>query len=494
VSDGQTQGGGASVRSGVVWSTGALVVAKGLGFVTILVLTRLLAPADFGVVAAVVVFLGIIELGSDLGMKSSVIYEQEAGVTARVHTAFTVGIGVAAVLSLAGVLAAPLIADFFRIPEHTGLFRLAALNVLLTSLGNIHDALLLRDLAFRRRTLAEAARAVVRASVAITLALLGFEAESLVWGLLAGTLTWTLVLWTLSPLRPTFRFDRDAARSMVAYGSGSSGVNALAAVSTQLDVAVVGRVLGERALGLYSVAFRIPEMLVHTVVWNLSLVMFPALSRKRVADREGLGAATLKLVRFQSLYVLPVACGVAVLAAPLVEVLFSSKWSGAAGVLTPIAIMTAASSVTFPLGDMLKAVGQQRILLLLHLVELPLLVATIVLAAPSGIVAVAWVRAASVVLFGSAYVVAARPWLNTGGLKVLVATGPGAAMALGVGLCAGAVRLLWDDLGAGVLLAGAVAGAIGGVGMLRALAPATAREVWEQIDPLVRRGPLARQA
>jgi len=219
-----------------------------------------------------------------------------------------------------------------------------------------------------------------------------------------------------------------------------------------------------------------------------------ALSRKRVADREGLGAATLKLVRYQALYVLPVACGLAILADPLVDVLFSDKWVEAAAVLTPIAVMTAVSSVSFPLGDMLKAVGRQRILVVFHLVELPLLVAVIVLAAPSGIVTVAWARAASVAVFGVAHVIAARPWLGTGGMKVAEAAGPGVAMALGVALGAGAVRLLWDDLGPLPLLAGIAAGTIGALVLVRVAAPATAREVWDQLAPILRRRTAAASA
>src|SRR3712207_1184405 len=119
---------------GLLWSGIAFAANKVLTFVTLLILARLLAPSEFGVVAAITVFLALIELISDLGMKAVVVYEQEEGVSDRVRTAFTVNLGFAAVLTGLGVLAAPLVAGFFRIEEHTDLFRLAMLNVMIAAL------------------------------------------------------------------------------------------------------------------------------------------------------------------------------------------------------------------------------------------------------------------------------------------------------------------------------------------------------------------------
>src|SRR4051794_37024441 len=336
-------------RSGIVWTTVAFVATKGLGLVSVIVLARLLGPSQFGAVAAVLVVLGVLELGSDLGMKASVIYEQERGITARVQTAFSLGMMISLALTGIGVLISPLLADFFRTDEVTGLFRLAVLNIALTGLGNVHDALLLRDLAFRPRIFTEVIRGLVRAAVSIVLALAGFGAASLVWGMLSGTFAWVVTLWWVTGFIPSLRFNFGIARSMLAYGLGASSLDALAAITTRLDVAVIGRVLGASALGLYTIAFRVPELIIQSVAWNVSLVVFPALSRQRELDREELAPATVALVRYQALYALPLAAGMAVLASPLVTVLFSSKWQDAAGVLAAVSVMTAIAAVVHPL-------------------------------------------------------------------------------------------------------------------------------------------------
>ncbi|MFL5884734.1 MAG: oligosaccharide flippase family protein, partial [Thermoleophilaceae bacterium] len=175
---------GRSVRGGIMWSTATFVVAKAVTFVSTLVLARLLVPSQFGVVAAVTTYLAFIELGSDLGMKATVVYEQERGFSERIQTAFTLNIFLVVIFTGLGVLAAPLVAGFFHISGQTYLFRLAILSLLLTGLGNIHDGLLLRELAFRRRIVPELVRGIVRGGVSIVLAAAGTGALSIVIGML----------------------------------------------------------------------------------------------------------------------------------------------------------------------------------------------------------------------------------------------------------------------------------------------------------------------
>src|SRR5215218_9871402 len=171
----------AAARAGVVWSSLAFIATRALTLGSVVILARLLAPSEFGVVAAVLIVLGLLEVGSDLGMKATVIYEQGDD-PIRVNTAFWLGLAISGGLSALGLLLAPLAADFFNMPDQTDLFRLAVLNVALTGLGNVHDALLLRDLAFRPRVVTEVIRGCVRAGVSIALAVAGVGAASLVWG------------------------------------------------------------------------------------------------------------------------------------------------------------------------------------------------------------------------------------------------------------------------------------------------------------------------
>ena len=475
---------GRATRSGLVWSSGAFALAKLSTLLTTLVLARLLTPDEFGVVAAIIIFLTFIELGSSISLRATVVFEQERGITRRVQTAFTTNLLFGILLTAIAVLVAPAIAGFFDLEEHVDLFRLGGLNILIVSLGNIQDSLLLRELEFRRRIIPTVVQAAVRSAISIGLAFAGFEAASLVWGMLAGSLAWLVVQWRLTRFRPDFTLDWQILRSMLSYGSGAVLLELISIVSSRADAIIIGRVLGERALGLYTVAFRVPEALIDSISWNLSTVAFPALSRKRVREGEGFAAVALRLVHFQALFALPVAALLAVLAPPLVVVLFGAQWREAGGVMSAVAVMAGVHAIIFPLGDSFKAAGRQRLLAGLGVLQMPLLLGAIVLGAPAGILVVAWIRAGSVILHTILVAIAAGPVLGVPWHRVLRAAGPATAGAVGVAAGAGVVRVLMPSLSVGPVLLGTVMGAAGGLLALRVLAPGTIADLVEQLRRL----------
>jgi lipopolysaccharide exporter len=386
--------------------------------ISLLVLARLLAPDEFGVVAAVAAYIALIELGSDIGMKPAIVYEQEQGVSARVQTAFTLNLITAAALTGLGVVLAPAVAEFFGATDHAALFRLGALNLLLTGLGNVHDALLARD--------------VVRVSVSVGLALAGLGALALVVGFLAGTAAWTAWQWRLTPMRPRLSYQGAIARSLIAYGGPAALLQVLATINSRLDVVLIGHLLDSRALGIYSIAYRLPEVVLASIAYTLGVVAFPALARRRARDPALLGGATLQLLRYMSLYALPMAAGLAVLSTPIVDLLFSHAWHDAAPLLVPIAAAAALYTVVFPLGDLLKAVGRQATIVKINVILVPLMIAACTLAAPAGLLTVSWALVGTSGTFAFLMAVAVGRQLHLGIADFARAFAPAVAAAIGV--------------------------------------------------------------
>jgi O-antigen/teichoic acid export membrane protein len=214
---------GSSLRGGIAWSLASFAGTKVLTFASMLVLARLVAPAEFGILAAVLAFITLLELMSDLGMKATVIFESEKGYSDRVHTTFTLNLVATALMTVLAVASAPLIARLFQAEAETALFALAATDVAIRGLGNIHDALLLRDMRFRRRIITNLTANLVRGGTTIALAVAGLGAPALVIGFIAGTAAWTITLWLVEPYRPRLVIRRDALRGLAAYGGWASG-------------------------------------------------------------------------------------------------------------------------------------------------------------------------------------------------------------------------------------------------------------------------------
>jgi lipopolysaccharide exporter len=206
-----------AVRS-FVWSAVAFGGSRLGVFITTLVLARLLAPDAFGIVAAGLVLVSVLELGLDLGVGAALIYEQGRGVTERVRAAFTLNLLACVALTAVGIAFAPAVASVFDASAHTAVFQAIFLFLLVRGAGQVHDAVLKRDLRFARRTGIEISRAVVRAAVSIPLALAGFGVWALVWGLLASEAAGTVLNWVAVRLRPALRLSWVVARPLLGFG------------------------------------------------------------------------------------------------------------------------------------------------------------------------------------------------------------------------------------------------------------------------------------
>lgn len=375
-----------STKRAAVWAFLAVTGTRILSLASLAVLARLLAPRDFGLLAFALLYITYAETIGDLGTAAALIYwkerrEDAAQVTFLVNAAMGLG------WCLVTLLLAEPIAAFFRNPDAVPIVRVLSLGFVIRFLGNTHDALAQKDLRFRARAIPEVGLAATKGGVAIILAAAGFGAWSLVWGHLAGLAVWTLGSWRIVEWRPNLTFPRDLVAPMLRYGRGIVAVNVIAAVVHHADLAVVGRMLGTIALGLYQIADRIPDATITILVWVGSKVLFPAFARLR--DDGALRRAYLQALTYVSIVTVPVAGGLAVAAGPIVAVFFGARWSDAAPILQWLAIYAGIRSLGSHAGDVLKATGRSGLLAALGIVKAAVLVPALVLGARWGVTGVA---------------------------------------------------------------------------------------------------------
>jgi PST family polysaccharide transporter len=351
---------GGEAARGFLWASVGTIGAKGVSFVALALLARLLAPAEFGVFAVALLSLTYLETVADLGTGMALVYWPD-----RVHDAaqitFVVNLVMGAALTGLTLAAAPAVAAFFRSPESAPLLRALAWTFVLRGFGNTHDALCRKELRFRARLVPELGLASIKALFATTLAILGFGAWSLVWGQLAGTLTWSLLLWRVVPWRPALRWPRDLLRPILGYSSAIVAINLMSAVTHHADALVVGRLLGSRTLGFYQMGGRLPELTVALLVWQGSKVLFPAFARVRARGGDT-GAAYLASLRYLSIAALPLAAALCLLAEPVVLIAFGPTWLPSVPVLRALALYAGVRAIGSPTGDVLKALGRPALL------------------------------------------------------------------------------------------------------------------------------------
>jgi O-antigen/teichoic acid export membrane protein len=308
----------------VAWGSGAIAVLK---VIVLVVLTRLLSPADFGVVGAALVVITISLNFSQLGLGPALVQRPHLE-PRHISTAFLASTGFGLLLAAVIWLAAPLIAQFFRMDHLTPVVRWLALVFPVAGVSTVPESLLQRDLRFRFLANRDVlAYGVGYGLVGVVLAVMGMG----VWALVAAQLTQVLLrtallLRTGSALiaaRPTWV----SFQELMGYGVGQSVARIGVILANQADNLVVGRWLGAVALGLYSRAFQLMSVPTGLLGDVLDKVLFPTMSRVQ-DDSRRLASAYLQGTAFLALVTLPVGVVAAVLAPELVEVVFGRKWLG----------------------------------------------------------------------------------------------------------------------------------------------------------------------
>jgi lipopolysaccharide exporter len=451
---------------GVLWQGLSFLLGKGVTLVATVVLARLLTPHEFGVVGLALVFVVFAEYVSDLGVAQALIYYPPDRRDRDAALLLTLLSGVA--LCVAGVLAAPAIAGFFDAPEVAPMIRVLSVALLLGAARQVPDAILRRELDFRRRMRTEVARALVQGGVSIVLAATGAGAWAIVWGYVAGSLASLVVAWAVVPYRPSrgaLRLDRPVARRLLRFGAPAAAQGLLAALVFDVDYVIVGSALGPEPLGTYTLAFRVPQLLIINVFFVLSAVAFPMFSRIG-DDPARLRRGYLAGVRLQAAYGAAAGVGLFMVAPLLVPVVFGPRWEAAAAPLGALALYAAARSLGVGAMDVYKGIGRPGLAAAVAAVRLVVLVPALLIAVDGGILAVAWTQAALALAFAVGMQAVAMRIVGLGLADAATALRPALALAAGTALGAGAVR--WGlDAPAGAELAAAVAaGAAGGLAAL----------------------------
>lgn len=399
------------ILRGTAWFYFSTYAGKATVFISTIALARLLLKEDFGVAGYGLVIISFLNVLGDLGIGTAFIYHDDEEYMA--DSAFWLNLATGLTLFGLTWIAAPLAGSFFQDPQAIPIVRALAFNFPLVALGNIHDAMLRKTLTFQRKFIPDVIKAVGKAMISIILALLGFGAWSLVWGHLGGTLLASITLWVVVPWRPQFRLNQRLTNSLLRYGGGIVTVNALGVLLLNVDYLLVGRYLGATALGVYTLAFRLPELLVQEFPVIVSNVLFPTFTKLR-DDPKQLTNGIYHMLRYSTIVTVPVGVGLALVAQPLVLTLFSDRWADMAPVLTAIALDMTILSLSFNLGLIYKAQGKpnllSRLILLRSLVLLPAIWWAVT--GPATITAVAWTHAAVAIFVVALDLVAARRLLG----------------------------------------------------------------------------------
>lgn len=334
------------VYSGVRWSAASAWGRQAVQFGVSIVLARLLLPQDYGLLAMAAVFVGFLGVFMTMGFGTAVIQRREVS-DALLSSLYYVVLAVAAVLTVATLVAAPLCAWIYHDPRVMPVMAVLGASFLLSAPGVIPSALLNRQMRFGRLAVVELISVVIGGVASLTLAFAGFGVWALVIWLLASTAVSSVLYQAVCGWRPRLTFNWAEVRSVWNFGANVTGFSMFSYFASNADKFIIGVFFGAGPLGYYSLAYNILLKPSEAVTTVLLRVLFPILSRTQDDDAR-FKALYLRACGAIAFVTFPMMLGLTAVAHPFVQVVLGEKWLPAVPLIVILAPVGALQAVWGP--------------------------------------------------------------------------------------------------------------------------------------------------
>ncbi|WP_426417004.1 lipopolysaccharide biosynthesis protein [Aestuariirhabdus sp. LZHN29] len=344
------------LRHNTLWMLGGNVGQNILMFVSGVVLARLLAPADFGMLVTIQVFTGAAGLIAAGGMGIALVQAKKLEVD-DANIVFTVQSMICLLIFLAFYAIAPSFSEWFSDPEYRDMLRVSALSFLIRPLSNIPSALLNRDQRIREIAVVRMITLIVSSSCSIYLATENFQAWSLIIGGLIGAVFQAVVLIRLSRWTPKYRYQHQTATQLGWFGMKFASIEIVIYTRKQLENLITSYQLGTHQVGLLNKASSLAEMPTKIVVSSAYKTLFRALSALQDNRDQSTYLFRKTLIMMQAIS-WPFYVGLAWIAEPFVLLVYGEKWLFCVPALQVFCVVSMLSTVSIYSGAVVAAQNQ----------------------------------------------------------------------------------------------------------------------------------------
>lgn len=341
---------------GVFWSVIQKWGRAGITTVTFIILSRLLTPEAFGLVALATAFIVFIELFLDQGFGSAIVQRTELE-PEHLDTAFWLNV-LTSLLMTAGLIAVSgLVAGAYEEPRLAPVLKWLSITLVLSGLSSTQVSILQRKLAFKEFAIRTTIANAVGGVVGISMAFAGFGVWSLVGQDLASGAVRVIILWKASDWRPGYNVSKRHYKELVSFGISVVGNNALTVLIRRSDALLIGYFLGPTLLGFYTIGYQLLLTIIRLVTEVTNSVAFPTFARLQ-HQPERMRHAFYRVTQYTSLFAFPVFIGLALLAPELVPAVFGAKWTPSVPVMQVLSLIGILQSVLFFNNSVIKASGK----------------------------------------------------------------------------------------------------------------------------------------
>ena len=344
-------------KRGSIWVTVTNLITNFVNMATTIVLARwFLGPKDFGVIGIIVILSEIMRLLSFQGVCDALIYMKS--VDRKSLDTFTVTTGfLGSIFFVLTYWGAPFVAEFFKNNVLIGTLKIIAFTFPLMSISSVPLAVLRKNLDFRKESYVLLLAQAIGTVTTIILAFNGYNVFSVVYGLLAKAIAQTILSFLVNRYLPKPSFDIKVFREIFDYIKFVTSGAGLMFLLNRSDQFLIGKFLGDQALGYYSTAFNIINYMLTTPRMTLNKVLFSTFSKMQDNVKNVRNNFIFTGKQICTLFI-PLFAGLGATSDVLVTFLLGEKWLMTAGALKILSFFAIVKIIGIAFPQVIKSVGR----------------------------------------------------------------------------------------------------------------------------------------
>lgn len=344
--------------SSVGWTVLFRLAERSLGLVSTLILVRLLIPEDFGLMAMAASVIGVLELIHAFGFDAALIQKRDAQ-QYHFNTVWTVRIILYGLMSCMIVALAIPVSEFYADERLVPIMWVLAIGWFIQGFENVGIIRFQKDLQFNREFRFRIYKKVFSFIVTVCLALYTRSYWALVAGMVTGRVAGVILSYLMHEMRPSFGLK--GWREIFNYTKWMFLSNIIWVIKLRFPDFLLGKLLGARTLGLYTIAYEISNLPSTELTAPINRAMLPAYST--ISDSiESLRYQYLNVLSAILLIILPITFGIASTATHIVPILLGEKWLDTTPLIEILAFYGATVVAVSNIGPAFMALGKPKII------------------------------------------------------------------------------------------------------------------------------------
>jgi O-antigen/teichoic acid export membrane protein len=349
---------GKKTIEGVKWASLAKFTNMGVGILRISILARFLNKEDFGLIGLVYIVIGFAELFMDMGLSTAILHKQNIS-QKEYSSLYWLNFIVSIFLFLIIFLLTPFFAAFYKQPQLNDLIPLVSINIILSSIGRQFSTVFQKELNFYIPSIVEIIAAILSMILAVVLAMYNFGVYALAYSTLmqfaALNLLYLILGYKNHPIK--LHFSLKETYPFLKIGGFQVGGQLINFFSKELDVFIIGKMLGMEPLGSYNLAKQLavkPTMFINPIITEVASPLLAAMQN----DKEKLKENYVKLIKMTSILTFNIFLAIFILSDVIIYVLYGTKYPECVLLLRLFCVYMYLRGVHNPIGSLLIATGR----------------------------------------------------------------------------------------------------------------------------------------